>query len=814
MDMDSDTATMRGSDDDCQESDKISYEQAFVQTKKKKNKPNKTKTKFHVSYMNDAHLYDSYHNYDESSSSSMLKNNNLQSIESEDDVEFEPELDKTKSDKKRLGAYRITKNLYVDEICYSILPMEYPITSEKGVAIIFNVEYVEAHTKSQEYADKYIDVIQYDLIKRSNREEVNCYFINTKVKNTCWHCQGIKVCEFFQDRNKGHCNVDIDTDFINVDKSHMRYKDRLEKSCDGIFAYNSKRITCGFLHYINGTLKEGILKKLDCNVKFFRIVPIERKVPYVILVCKGKHSHPPPPPNSINPHMINMAQDLTSTMLPSDAYINLNSDKLLSNNFISAVIGDEVFQEIQYSLSDGNKLRKLIAKVQKSSFGQDLIGLLFNIWSKNLSDYIKQFAIFKNSHIIIICMSEDQVKAWLKLEYFEIVSFSNQFYGNITELTINGYDDNRELIFTCARIFTNITDAESYKQMFLDLFKLTNVTPKFYYLHKEGWKCIRGNLNKVQLEGLGEALRQLNHGSYWDNELKKIYKFCRLDFLKEIKNSNYSEVNQNLMKELLDALPERIREISKLLKYSNEGNIEVWADYYTSNWVVALLNPNKSQINNEIWNLSPDFMVESCDKNAYHDGNVTLLNAILKAKNYDKQQYSDMNSKKSVSKKHLNSKGKSKQTIIENSEFILQETQEEDTQTQVKGKSKQVSHEKLFPPQESSIQIQEENIQIQKKSYFKKRKTKKLFPPQESSIRIQEEKNQIQEKNYFKKRKTEKQVDDLEMNMDIDKSDKIETIETKLINEKLALLEIERKMKKLEIEKLENELKRKKDTGI
>ncbi|CAG8690372.1 43933_t:CDS:10 [Gigaspora margarita] len=707
MDMDSDTATMRGSDDDCQESDKISYEQA--------------------------------------SSSSMLKNNNLQSIESEDDVEFEPELDKTKSDKKRLGAYRITKNLYVDEICYSILPMEYPITSEKGVAIIFNVEYVEAHTKSQEYADKYIDVIQYDLIKRSNREEVNCYFINTKVKNTCWHCQGIKVCEFFQDINKGHCNVDIATDFINVDKSHMRYKDRLEKSCDGIFAYNSKRITCGFLHYINGTLKEGILKKLDCNVKFFRIVPIERKVPYVILVCKGKHSHPPPPPNSINPHMINMAHDLTSTILPSDAYINLNSDKLLSNNFISAVIGDEVFQEIQNSLSDGNKLRKLIAKVQKSSFGQDMIGLLFNIWSKNLSDYIRQFAIFKNSHIIIICMSEDQVKAWLKLEYFEIVSFSNQFYGNITELTINGYDDNREF------------NAKSYKQMFLDLFKLTNVTPKFYYLHKEGWKCIRGNLNKVQLEGLGEALRQLNHGSYWDNELQKIYKFCRLDFLKEIKNSNYSEDNQNLMKELLDALPERIREIFKLLRYSNEGNIDDWVEYYASHWVLGLLNPNKSQINNEIWNLSPDFMVESCDKNAYHDGNVTLLNAILKAKNFDKQQYSDMKSKKSVSKKHLNSKGKSKQTIIENSEFILQETQEEDTQTQVKGKSKQVSHEKLFPPQESSIQIQEENIHIQEKSYFKKRKTKKLFPPQESSIRIQEEKNQIQEKNYFKKRKTEKQ---------------------------------------------------------
>ncbi|RIB25179.1 hypothetical protein C2G38_532047 [Gigaspora rosea] len=326
--MDSDTTTMRGTDDDCQETDKIAYEQAFVQSKKKKNKP--SKTKFHVSRMGDAQLDHSYRNYDESSSSSMQKNKNLQSIKSEDNVE-EPELDKTKSDKKHLGAYRITKNLYVDEICYSILPMEYPITSEKGVAIIFNVEYVEAHDKSQEYAEKFTDVIQYNLVRKNHRDEVNCYFLNTKVKNTCWHCQGIKVCEFFQEKNKGHCNVDIDTDFINVDKSHMRYKGRLEKSCDGIFACNSKRNTCGFRHDINGTLKEGILKKLDCNVKFFRIVPIERKVPYVILVCKGKHSHPPPPPNSIHPHMINMAHDLTSTILPPDDYIDLNSDKLLSS---------------------------------------------------------------------------------------------------------------------------------------------------------------------------------------------------------------------------------------------------------------------------------------------------------------------------------------------------------------------------------------------------------------------------------------------------------------------------------------------------
>ncbi|RIA79445.1 hypothetical protein C1645_840670 [Glomus cerebriforme] len=35
-----------------------------------------------------------------------------------------------------------------------------------------------------------------------------------------------------------------------------------------------------------------------CEVKYSKIVPIDTEnCPYIILVSKGIHSHPPPPPN-------------------------------------------------------------------------------------------------------------------------------------------------------------------------------------------------------------------------------------------------------------------------------------------------------------------------------------------------------------------------------------------------------------------------------------------------------------------------------------------------------------------------------------
>ncbi len=40
--------------------------------------------------------------------------------------------------------------------------------------------------------------------------------------------------------------------------------------------------------------------KLPCNVKFYKWEPLNLNAcPYIVLVVKGTHSHPPPPPHSI-----------------------------------------------------------------------------------------------------------------------------------------------------------------------------------------------------------------------------------------------------------------------------------------------------------------------------------------------------------------------------------------------------------------------------------------------------------------------------------------------------------------------------------
>lgn len=44
-------------------------------------------------------------------------------------------------------------------------------------------------------------------------------------------------------------------------------------------------------------MEEGKFIKKGCNVIFYKLIPYDlEKTPYVILVSKGIHTHPPPPP--------------------------------------------------------------------------------------------------------------------------------------------------------------------------------------------------------------------------------------------------------------------------------------------------------------------------------------------------------------------------------------------------------------------------------------------------------------------------------------------------------------------------------------
>ncbi|CAG8732556.1 1712_t:CDS:2, partial [Dentiscutata heterogama] len=101
----------------------------------------------------------------------------------------------------------------------------------------------------------------------------------------------------------------------------------------------------------NSSFKEGNIVKMNCKVKFYKLIPSNlQDTPYVILVCQ--------------------------------------------DNLIKATFGKDYLSEVHASLNNINKLRRLIAKIQKLKhpYGQGLLDLTYNIWSGNqeLSGYIQQ----------------------------------------------------------------------------------------------------------------------------------------------------------------------------------------------------------------------------------------------------------------------------------------------------------------------------------------------------------------------------------------------------------------------------------------
>ena len=76
-------------------------------------------------------------------------------------------------------------------------------------------------------------------------------------------------------------------------------------------------------------MEEGKIIKKSCNVIFYKLIPYDlEKTPYVILVSKGIHEHPPPPPGRI-PQEITYKLKAMIEEAHND-FINISPRKLIS----------------------------------------------------------------------------------------------------------------------------------------------------------------------------------------------------------------------------------------------------------------------------------------------------------------------------------------------------------------------------------------------------------------------------------------------------------------------------------------------------
>ncbi|CAB4403556.1 unnamed protein product [Rhizophagus irregularis] len=552
----------------------------------------------------------------------------------------------------------ITKHMTVKTILHLLTPLEYPPTSENGVAIIYHVE-------GWQNVDSAFTDIQYSMGEPSGQNQTTCsYFGDITVNKKDRTCRGLKICEFASPEllEMTHKSVDPNSDLClkmskelldnNLENNTFTglYKGKTNEpvnNCFTVLHNNSKKKLCPHPHRSGNVIKQGLIIQKSCGVKYSKLIPLDlNKCPYIILVSRGIHSHSPPPPSRVPISIHNRLQELIN-QANSDT-IDVNPTYILTGNLIKTYFGIEYLAEVHASLNNADHLRYYVDKIQKEIHpqGHELLGVIYN-YSQNIDnfcEYVKRLEFFEDSHVMIICTTSEQLSEWMKCDHFQIDLSFKHIVGEMNKFEVNHYSNQHNLILTFARIFTNHATIVAYQRIFKALFdliyQLTGLTLKFNHIHKTGWSCIIADLDIAQAKGLGIVLNDIDRTKSWEEHLIHIFKSCKVHYQRQV----FYFIVQWLISNMLALLTaESENEINQLFEnIKTDENTADWVAFYQQKWVIGSLNKCMSKINNEIWITAPDNTntAEAAYALSNRRGkNLKIVIAILQGRKLDKERF-------------------------------------------------------------------------------------------------------------------------------------------------------------------------------
>ncbi|POG59122.1 hypothetical protein GLOIN_2v1789505 [Rhizophagus irregularis DAOM 181602=DAOM 197198] len=569
----------------------------------------------------------------------------------------------------------ITKNITVKTIIHSLTPLEYPPTSEEGTAIIYHVE-------GWQNIEMAFEDVQYSMGLPCGQNKTTCTYLgDIAVIKKDRTCHGVKICEFADPelREMEHKSVDPNSDLRlrmskelstdNVNYNTFAIKENVDlnllqqllnglyegetdepvNNCYSVFSNSTKRIYCPHPHRSENTITQGKLMKKLCEVRFSKLIPVDIKsCPFVILISKGIHTHPPPPPNQVPVTIRTRLQELIHQA--NNDNTDVTPTHIITGNLIKTYFGVEYLSDIHASLNNTDRLRYYIDKIQKEIHpqGQGLLGVVYN-YSRNINnfrDYVKRLEFFEDEHVIIVCTTSEQLNEWIKCKHFQIDLSFKRVMGEINEFEINYYSNEHNLILTFARVFTNRATTIAYQRIFRVLFdlvlQLTGSPPQFKHIHGSGWNCIIADLDYAQAKGLGLALNEIDNTKDWEEHLVHIFRSCLVHYKRKIREKGYNDIVKNKMIALLTAESESaINQVFDDIQ-AIEENAADWITFYRQKWVIASLNKSMSKIANDVWITSPDNtnVAESAHALSNRRGrDLKLLTAILHGQKLDKERF-------------------------------------------------------------------------------------------------------------------------------------------------------------------------------
>ncbi|GET50862.1 hypothetical protein GLOIN_2v1773466 [Rhizophagus irregularis DAOM 181602=DAOM 197198] len=396
-------------------------------------------------------------------------------------------------------------------------------------------------------------------------------------------------CDKYKLNDKYHRYIKVDPATYDIpllrDLLNGNVEEReLLKYCTTISSRSSKQKLCEKTHInSDGHIVRGNIKERTCRVQFTLLTPYDlNQCPCIVIICKGIHNHPPPPPERIPDGIKDDLQDI-----------------------------------IKNAIEDDNS-------VTAGSITSD---------------------IYSNELVIFVCMLKDQAKLIHQLGSIQIDLTFKRVKGNINEFEINSYNTEHKLILSYARVYTNVTTAEGYQQLFTDLFNvikdLTGQAVKFRHIDGNGIGCIIGDLDPAQAKGLGLFLQSKDTHKDWETHLQYIFKSCVVHFERNARAKKFSSETLNLILNIPTA--PSIGELEKIfytLEQLEESKIKEWIRYYRQPYVLASLNLNASKIDPEIWASSANNtnVAEAAHALANREGkHLKLLTAIIRGRKVDQK---------------------------------------------------------------------------------------------------------------------------------------------------------------------------------
>ncbi|KAN0068226.1 hypothetical protein V8E54_013796, partial [Elaphomyces granulatus] len=393
----------------------------------------------------------------------------------------------------------------------------------------------------------------------------------------------------------------------------------------------------------------GKTQQRKCKVRFDLYIPVKwNRFPFLLLVCRGSHNHHPPYPTRL---ARDVADEVVAAIKRQECHDLTARRFILSPEFagLNRKYGENTLRALHQSLKVEDRVSALIRKQKILQYpeGSSLAGVIRECFDQLRScdeHWIRKIHSFDDEHLLIICFTYGQAKAFTK-ECLEMDLAFKMVQGKTNVFSISGWNNDTKRINVYCYAFLNTETHNVYSKMFELIFEvLGNVSRrpiKFVHIGNgdEGIRVVTMDMCKKQAPvGLGDYLHLQDPSWEWQEHLQHVLMFYKTHVQQNFAKEFPTHPMRHRILQLWD-MPTKNQLLEQMQSIcSVYPELSSWLNSKKKTWILSGLTPEESKIPVKWWTYARDHTGIS-ESSHFQDNNFTgrkisLLGAVLKYDTY------------------------------------------------------------------------------------------------------------------------------------------------------------------------------------